>query len=60
MGDINKGGCGLPAKNVPAPRTVRGAGTFSSAEPAHLLNVFAIIPCTSADDLTIRAMLAAW
>ena len=44
MEDINKGRRGLPAENAPAPRTGRGAGTFSSVEAAYLLNVLAIIP----------------
>src|SRR6478672_7225584 len=59
-GDINSRPAGVPAEkhrhrgNAAVPPGV--------GHPAYgyLLNVFAIIPCTSADALTTRAMLAGW
>src|SRR5262245_12261730 len=60
FGDINNRSGDVPVEKRPAPRECRGAGAVGRLPVNYLLNEFAIIPCTSADALTTRAMLAGW
>src|SRR5947209_6857154 len=59
-GDHNKPVCDPPAEKRPAARVSARPARSNRQSFPYLLNVLAIIPCTSAEAFTIRAMLAAW
>jgi hypothetical protein len=59
-GDIKGPRAARLAQNEKGAAVISAAPRMAGRSTGYLLNVFAIIPWTSAEALTIRAMLAEW